>query len=115
MPKNYEIDEKTAEVKEVFTPDPEDDTRVKDYCPLCIEGGPYLLIYGKDEAGFPVKKCPQCKIIIPMHVTGRIDTDITTSQSHKGKVMFTGMKLSEITKRNKNDPFSDTDQANFFK
>lgn len=115
MPKTYEIDKDTAEVKEKFTPDPEDELRVKDACPLCIEGGPYLLLYGKDEAGFPVKKCPQCKIIIPMHVTGRIDTDITTSQSHKGKVLFTGMKLSEITKRNRNDPFSDTDQDTFFK
>ena len=105
MSKNYEIDKETAEVK--FIPDKPDSTRVKDYCPLCIEGGPYLLTYGKDEAGFPVKSCPQCKQIYPIHVTGRIDTDITTSQSIKGKRMFSGFKLSEITK-------SKSDQVKFF-
>lgn len=108
MSRNYEIDKDTAEVKEKFVEDPEDEQRIKDYCPLCIEGGPYLLLYGKDQAGFPVKSCPQCKQMFPMKVTGRVDTDITTSQSIKGKIMFTGMKLSEITHK-KPDPFSDDD------
>lgn len=99
MSRNYEIDQDTAEVKEKFTKDPEDETRVKDYCPLCIESGPYLMIYGKDEAGFPVKQCPQCKMILPIHISGRIDPDLTTTQTSKGKLPFRGFKLTELTKK----------------
>lgn len=107
MSRHYEIDEDTAQVKEKFVADPEDENRVKDYCPLCIETGPYLMIYGKDEAGFPVKQCPQCKMILPMGIAGRIDPDLTTSQTSKGKLQFRGLKLSELVKKQetKQDPF----------
>lgn len=65
------------------------------------------MIYGKDEAGFPVKQCPQCKMLIPIGISGRIDADITTSQSSKGKLPFRGFKLSKLVKeQSEPDPFT---------
>ena len=81
---------------------------VVDVCPLCIEGGPYKLIYGKDEVGYPVKMCPQCKMIIPIHTTGKIsDDDITTSQTSRGSTLYRGIKLTDLVNKdgkNKSKP-----------
>lgn len=72
-----------------------------------MTGGPYKLIYGVDEAGFPVKQCPECKQMYPIATMGRIDTDITTSHKLRpDEKVFMGFKLTDLVRqKDKKDVF----------
>lgn len=116
MPREYEA-LTDDEFRDKFIEDKQDksDTKIVDFCPLCVEGGPYKLMYGKDETGSNVKQCPVCKTMFPIHKTGRIDTDITTSQEARGTKLFTGLKFSDITRGHRKTKLPDclTDQTMF--
>lgn len=106
MPRHYEYEpeggsDPILENEKKFYRDKKDQQQKKqvvDLCPLCVEGGPYRLIYGKDEVGYPVKQCPQCKMMLPVSSLAKIsDDELSTSQNkNSGSRPWRGIKLTEL-------------------